>query len=564
MWKPNPARALCATACTAVASGCLAGDMAAAPPAPVVGWVGSGGLVWGSAGAALLLLGAVLWLLRESRRLRRGRERLRRELHTATSQLDDRRMRDPLTGLVPREQLEQALTQMGRAGDGAQAVTVLLVALDNLGELNQAYGLGGGDQALVAVAQRLARLVGDRPHVSRTGGHEFALLWPGSAADASAAAGRILQLVQQPVPLRVAAPGVEQPSTSAGAGAADETASAGQSGQSGQSDMVLSASIGLASYPDHGALPRLLGHAALALASAKQAGGGAFALFDPVMVVNQREQLELLRDLRQALARGEMQLVYQPKVDAASLQVTAAEALLRWHHPVRGVVSPAVFIPLAERHGLIGRIGGWVIEEACRQAALWKQQGLRMRVAINISNQQMRGDELLPQLEQAIRRHGLRAERLTCEVTETMALDDTPRTRAAFERMRQLGVHVSIDDFGTGHSSLALLRRLPAAELKVDRAFVADLACSAEARGIVQAVVQLAKTLGLRVVAEGVETEAQRDQLVALGVDELQGYLFARPMSATALGLWAAEDDRPDAPSAFRASLFEETNAMPL
>jgi diguanylate cyclase (GGDEF)-like protein len=547
--KPHTsARALCMFACTGAASGCLANGVVA--DAPVLPWNPSSELAQAISAVAVLLLLAVLWLLRESRRLRRGRERLRRDLETATTQLDDLRVCDPLTGLVPREELEQALTQMGRAGDGAQAVTVMLVALDNLGELNQAYGLAAGDQALVAVAGRLSRLVGERPHVSRTGGHEFALLWPGSATDAIAAAGRILQLVQQPVRLAVVAETTK---------AADASAAAG-----GSADIVLSASIGLASYPDHGALPRLLGHAALALASAKQAGGGAFAVFDAAMAVNHREQLELLRDLRQALARDEMQLVYQPKVDAASLQVTAAEALLRWHHPVRGVVSPEVFIPLAERHGLISAIGGWVIEEACRQAAAWRQQGLRMRVAINISNQQMRGDELLPQLEQAIQRHGLRAERLTCEVTETLALDDTPRTRAAFERLRQLGVHVSIDDFGTGQSSLALLRRLPAAELKVDRAFVADLATSAEARGIVKAVVQMAQTLGLRVVAEGVETEAQRDLLVALGVNELQGYLFARAMSATALGLWAAEDDRANAPAAFRASLFNDTDAAPL
>lgn len=548
--KPHTtARALCMFACTGAVSGCLANGVVADAPV-VLPWNPSSELVQAIAAVAVLLLLAVLWLLRESRRLRQGRERLRRDLETATTQLDDLRVCDPLTGLAPREELEQALTQMGRAGDGAQAVTVMLVALDNLGELNQAYGLAAGDQALVAVAGRLSRLVGERPHVSRTGGHEFALLWPGSATDAIAAAGRILQLVQQPVRLAVVAETTK---------AADASAAAG-----GSADIVLSASIGLASYPDHGALPRLLGHAALALASAKQAGGGAFAVFDAAMAVNHREQLELLRDLRQALARDEMQLVYQPKVDAASLQVTAAEALLRWHHPVRGVVSPEVFIPLAERHGLISAIGGWVIEEACRQAAAWRQQGLRMRVAINISNQQMRGDELLPQLEQAIQRHGLRAERLTCEVTETLALDDTPRTRAAFERLRQLGVHVSIDDFGTGQSSLALLRRLPAAELKVDRAFVADLATSAEARGIVKAVVQMAQTLGLRVVAEGVETEAQRDLLVALGVNELQGYLFARAMSATALGLWAAEDDRANAPAAFRASLFNDTDAAPL
>jgi diguanylate cyclase len=550
MTRQTSAQAACAFAWACAAPASVAAG--AAQAAPVSGWTGVGVAEVSAAVALLLLLALVLWLLRERHRLRHGRERLRQELVNATSQLGGKRNRDPLTGLVPREELEHALALMARAGDGAQPVTVMLVALDNLAELNQAYGLGVGDQALAKLASRLSRLVGDRPHLSRTGGREFALLWPGSAADSTAAAARILQLVQQPVHLRKTAdPG----DAAAAVGTADDAMTA---------DLVLSASIGLASYPDHGALPRLLGHAALALASAKQAGGGAFAVFDAAMAVNHREQLELLRDLRHALDRNELKLVYQPKVDAASLQVTAAEALLRWHHPVRGVVSPAVFIPLAERHGLISRMGGWVIEEACRQAAVWRKQGLRMRVAINISNQQMRGDDLVPQLEQAIRRHGLRAERLTCEVTETLALDDTPRTRAAFERLRQLGVHVSIDDFGTGHSSLALLRRLPAAELKVDRSFVADLATSADARGIVKAVVQLAQTLGLRVVAEGVETEAQRDQLVALGVDELQGYLFARPMSAMALGLWAAEDDRPDVSPAFRASLFEPTDAIPL
>jgi len=462
-----------------------------------------------------------------------------------------RRSRDPLTGLVFREDLEHALAVMAHAGDGAQPVTVMFVSLDNLAEVNQYYGLALGDAAIAALAARLARVVGDRPHASRVGGHEFALLWPGAAADASAAATRVLQMLQQPVQVKCGA----QSSVKTGVKAGSEPES---------QELQFSVSIGLASHPDHGALPRLLGYAALAMSSVQQAGGGAFALFDPAMAVSQREQMELLRDLRHALDRNELKLVYQPKVDAASLQVTAAEALLRWHHPVRGVVSPAVFIPLAERHGLIGHIGGWVIEEACRQAAAWRQQGLRMRVAINISNQQMRGDELVPQLEEAIRRHGLRPERLTCEVTETIALDDSPRTSAAFERLRKLGVHVSIDDFGTGQSSLALLRRLPAAELKVDRSFVADLATSADARSIVRAVVQMAHSLQLRVVAEGVETEAQRDQLVAMGVDEMQGYLFARPMSAMAVALWAAEDDASGAPSAFRASLFQNTDVTPL
>jgi len=281
--------------------------------------------------------------------------------------------------------------------------------------------------------------------------------------------------------------------------------------------------------------------------------------------VDLREQAELLQDLRHALERGQLELYYQPKIDARSLQVTAAEALLRWKHPRRGMVSPAVFIPLAERHGLIAEIGLWVIEEACRQAAQWRRGGLRMRVAVNISGHQLRHDGLVQRIEAALKRHGIPPGRLTCEITESVAMEDTRQTRAAFERLRRAGLHISIDDFGTGHSSLAVLRRLPAAELKIDRAFVTDLATSAEARSIVKTIVELAGTLHLRVVAEGVETEDQRDQLVALGCDELQGHLFARPMTAASLALWADTDSETGAAEPmFRASLFEATANAPL
>jgi EAL domain-containing protein (putative c-di-GMP-specific phosphodiesterase class I) len=271
----------------------------------------------------------------------------------------------------------------------------------------------------------------------------------------------------------------------------------------------------------------------------------------------------MLQDLRHAIDRKQLQLYYQPKIDARSLQVTAAEALLRWQHPKRGMISPAVFVPLAERHGLIAVIGRWVIEEACRQAAEWRGLGLRMRVAVNISGHQLRQDDLVEHIEATLRRHGIPPGRLTCEITETVAMEDTSHTRAAFERLRRAGLHVSIDDFGTGHSSLASLRRLPAAELKIDRAFVNDLATGDRARSIVQAIVHMAHTLGLRVVAEGVETEAQRDALVALGCDELQGYLFAKAMTAKSLALWADDDGDNDAPPMFRPSLFDPTAPAP-
>jgi EAL domain-containing protein (putative c-di-GMP-specific phosphodiesterase class I) len=292
--------------------------------------------------------------------------------------------------------------------------------------------------------------------------------------------------------------------------------------------------------------------------SVKRAGGGSHALFDPRVETEQREELKIAQDLRQAIARHELELVYQPKIDAASLQVTAVEALLRWKHAHLGMVSPARFIPIAEKHGLIGAIGNWVLDAALEQAAAWRKAGMRMRVAINVSGYQMRQDNFARLLETGLRAHGLQPNRFTCEITESVAMEDTQVTRRALARLGKLGVHVSIDDFGTGHSSLATLRRLPTQELKIDRAFVVDMVHDADARAIVEAILTMARTLGLRVVAEGVETTKQRDLLVQMGCDELQGYLFAKPMSARAIALWAM-----DAPASlaqtFRPSLFKDT-----
>ena len=273
-------------------------------------------------------------------------------------------------------------------------------------------------------------------------------------------------------------------------------------------------------------------------------------------------QAELLQDLRQALVRQELQLYFQPRIDALTLQVTAAEALLRWQHPGCGMVNPAVFVPLAERHGLIAEIGAWVIEEAYRQAAQWRLKGLRMRIAVNISGLQLRHEGLVGLIESSLRRHQIPPGRLSCEITETVAMEDTAITRLACERLRQAGLHVSIDDFGTGCSSLATLRQLPAAELKIDRAFVAELDAGGQeaegARSIVRALVQMAHSLKLNVVAEGVETATQRDTLVMLGCDEFQGYLFAKPMTAASLALWA-DGNGEVAASMFRPSFFDPT-----
>ena len=477
--------------------------------------------------------------------------RLREELDEATAQLEAQRSRDTLTGLATRAEFESALEEAVWRFEQKRgaAVAVLYVGVDDLRSINDGWGLQAGDALLVQMAGRLAKLRGVgpdeasavvpdvMPYVARVGGDEFALLIGADEAGATAIAAQVCAAIVLPF------------------------VTEGR-------ELGLTVSVGLACYPDHGAWSRLLPHAAAAMRYVKQAGGNGHALYAPAMAVDAREQALLLQDLRTAVERGELRLLYQPKIDARTLQVTAAEALLRWEHPVRGVVPPAVFVPLAERHGLIAAIGDWVVNEACRQAAAWRERGLRMRIAINISGHQLRHDRFVANLEAQAWQHRIPATRLTCEITESVAMEDTAQTRAAFERLKRAGFHVSIDDFGTGHSSLAVLRRLPAAELKVDRCFVVDLEVSESARSIVEAVLSVARTLGLRVVAEGVETEGQRDILARMGCDELQGYLFAKPMSAAALALWADGEAPGNGPTgeapAFRPSLFDATRDMPM
>ena len=481
-------------------------------------------------GAGLLMLGVALLYGVQGAQIRR---RLRSKLIATRSQLNKMHQHDPLTGLVTREEFETQLELAASEGDRGQgSLALLYLGLDNFRAVNEAYGLHVGDSLLVQAADRLLAFVGDPAHAARAAGDEFVLLLRVGLADALAAAARLQELLSLPFTVEAL-------------------------------PLQLSVSVGISVYPDDGARPRLMAYAAIAMRTVKHGGGASHAHYDVIMVVDMREQAELLQDLRHAIARNELRLYYQPKIDARTLQITAAEALLRWHHPRRGMVSPAVFVPLAERHGLISSIGLWVIEEACRQAALWREADLRMRIAVNISGHQLRGDDLVDQIQASLRRYRIPSDRLTCEITESVAMEDTAVTRDAFERLRRAGLHVSIDDFGTGHSSLAALRQLPAAELKIDRAFVTDLAASEVARSIVRAVVQMAHSLRLRVVAEGVETEAQRDELVRLGCDELQGYLFAKPMTATALASWAAGDG-PATGSMFSPSLFEPTARAPL
>ena len=439
-------------------------------------------------------------------------------------------VRDSLTDLPNRQMFETTLAQAVQKADAAQQrLAVLFLNIDGFKPINESFGHRGGDRILREMAKRLRTLA--RPHMAaRLGGDEFLLLLPDDPSNDEVArqATQVLETLGQPCRL------------------------------DGR-ETTLSCSVGIAMYPENGALSRLIAHADSAMRSAKGMGGASYCFFEARMsIASAVTQVDLLRDLRLALAQGELQLFYQPKIHAPSGEITAAEALLRWHHPKRGIISPGVFIPIAEKFGLIGAIGEWVIGEACRQARIWRDEGLRMRVAINLSVHQLRKADLADRIAAALKKHGINPQLLTCEITESDAMEDTESTMKIFNTLNALGVHLSIDDFGTGYSSLSTLRKMRPGELKIDRSFVLDLETSADARAVVDAVVKLAKALDIKVVAEGVETEGQHQILRSMGCDELQGYLFAKPMSAKALALWAMNDVGPR-PLAFRKSLFKET-----
>jgi diguanylate cyclase (GGDEF)-like protein len=435
-------------------------------------------------------------------------------------------------GIVSRAQFDEALDRAVADCDlRSSALTVMLLNIDNFSTVNDSHGYDAGDAVIAELGQRIVETAGAAVTVARMGADEFLLL---CLQDSRTACGLAMKLVRE----------VAQPLRA-----------------SGRQQVSLSCSIGLASYPRDGARSRLVGHASSAMRCVKLAGGGDYMVFEARMAADNRDQAELLHDLRHAVANGELELYYQPKVRANGLRVASAEALVRWHHPVRGLISPQVFIPIAERYGLIGSIGQWVIEEACRQAAEWHGSGLHLRVAINISASQLRADDFVDRLCAVLKSHRLQPGRFTCEITESVAMEDTESTQRAFERLRRAGLRVSIDDFGVGQASLSYLRRLPAAELKIDASFVRDLVNGAEARSIVDAVVRLAHALKMRVVAEGVETEAQAGLLIQMGCDELQGYLFARPMPARAVMRWATGQDE-QRPPALADSLFQDSAAL--
>jgi diguanylate cyclase (GGDEF)-like protein len=434
---------------------------------------------------------------------------------------------DVLTALPNRRALEHGLTSaVARCDAERRRLALLIINLDGFKPVNATYGHMVGDQLLKSASRRMRRLMQPKDLLTRLGGDIFAVLLTQQTERDSLTrlAERLIDALGQPYRL-------------------------------GTKEVTLSCSVGIALYPDHGDAERLIARAETAVQTAKRSGGARVGVFTAEMDEDMSQDLELLRDFRQALDSDGLELVFQPKIDAASGSITAAEALLRWKHATRGDVPPATFVALAERFGLVTRLGDWVIDRACRQVGVWAQRGLNMRVAINLSAQHLREPDLAQRVGQALSRNRIEPARLTCEITETLAMENTQATQATLAQLGLIGVHLSIDDFGTGYSSLAYLRQLPAKELKIDRSFVMDLERSADARAVVDAVIKLAHALGKRVVAEGVETIKQRRILTEMGCDELQGYLFAQPMTADDLLQWAL-DARHNDTDAFRSSLY--------
>ncbi len=427
-------------------------------------------------------------------------------LEAANQQLRYLTTHDPLTGLPNRLLLDDRLEQaIAHADRDMRSFALLVCDLDRFKLINESLGHRAGDDLLQEVARRLGTVARTADTVARLGGDEFVLIGTsiGDAEDAASLAARVMEALQAPIRISTI-------------------------------DIYVSPSIGIAMYPDDGVtMQSLLAHADAAMHSAKQQGRGNCRRYAPGMDAGIEDRVQLESDLHNALALNQFELHYQPKVDTRTGEVRSAEALIRWVHPIRGIVSPADFIPLAEECGLIGAIGEWVIREACRQTRAWQDDGMPMlRVSVNLSASQFRDSGLADSIRSALDDAGLEARYLEVELTESAVMNDPEKSIAILEHLSAMGVLVSVDDFGTGYSSMSYLRRFPIDKLKIDRVFIDEIVSRPEDASIVRAIVSLAHSLLLKVVAEGVETPAQLDFLKTAGCDEYQGYHFSRPLPA--------------------------------
>ncbi|VVP28746.1 putative bifunctional diguanylate cyclase/phosphodiesterase [Pseudomonas silesiensis] len=430
---------------------------------------------------------------------------LAQSLTEANRELTQLALHDTLTGLPNRVLLADRIDQaMSKVQEQGGCFALMFIDLDGFKPVNDAFGHHMGDQLLRAVGLRLREELRSQDTLARIGGDEFVLLVQlGEESDALNLAARQVGLIGRPF-------------------------------QVAEHDLQISASVGITIYPGNGyTAEELLMNADAAMYHAKGTGKNGYSFFDVSMNSNARKQLQLLQDLRNALEQQQFSLHYQPKFDAANGHPVGAEALLRWEHPTQGMLLPDKFIDLAEKTGLIIPIGSWVLNEACRQMREWYLLGYTdWRIAVNLSALQFCHVGLVQSVAKALATHHLPANSLTLEITETTAMYDADVSMTVLQALSEMGVDLSIDDFGTGYSSLMYLKRLPANELKIDRGFVRDLEHDSDDAAIVSAIVALGQALGLRIVAEGVETGVQQDFLTRLGCDALQGYLLGQPLPA--------------------------------
>ena len=400
--------------------------------------------------------------------------------------------------MVFGERIEQALAEVGRGGGFA----VLFIDLDHFKQVNDTLGHPVGDELLRAVAERLQACVRQVDTVARLGGDEFAIVQRNvkEPQDALLTARRIIEIVGAPYDIN-------------------------------GHRISIGISIGISLAPGDGLTSeKLLKNSDVALYRAKADGRGTWRFFEPEMDARLQARLALETDLRQAIINDEFELHYQPLYHIDYNRINGFEALLRWHHPVRGMISPAEFIPVAEEIGLIVPLGAWVLQRACAQASEWPSN---VRLAVNVSAAQFKSGLLMQHVTTALAASGLPAQRLELEITESVLLGNSADTIATLHELRRLGLRISMDDFGTGYSSLNYLRTFPLDKLKIDQSFIRDLDTTDGARSIVRTIIGLAKSLNLVTTAEGVETREQLAWLREEGCTEAQGYLFSRPMPAS-------------------------------
>jgi diguanylate cyclase (GGDEF)-like protein len=429
-------------------------------------------------------------------------------LLAANVKLNYQATHDALTGIPNRvsflSRLESAVSECGTAPQ-PPLLAVMVIDLDRFKIVNDSLGHGYGDRILQEATARLVSVLAEGNMVARLGGDGFlAMVRSHDTQEIIQTAGRIVQSLAR----------VYQVDTL---------------------ELHLTASVGATTYPfDSSEAEVLISHADEAMYQAKHSGGNGFRFFVPGTTIFTRERLELENDLRIAAQLNRLEVHYQPQVELISGRIVGFEALARWNHPIHGWIPPDEFIPLAEASDLILNVGRWVLESACKQTRGWHLQGFtHLNVAVNLSARQLRQPDLLSMIKKTVADNGLQPRHVDLELTETVVMSDAVRAIEVLEELHSAGFRVAVDDFGTGYSSMSYLKRLPVSKLKIDRSFVSDLGSSAKSDAIVRAVISLAHGLGMTVIAEGVETVAQRQILRSFGCDQLQGYLISRPKNVS-------------------------------